>query len=120
MIFDVATNIGKYEVYSHAVFLISLPICYKLRPTKMLMSSRIGKFVYFNCEKKMPKLIGFIQTKSEKFTTWLSNNKIFKKIPETLQLKTKTFSKSITESFVIYWISKPVVAYCVFKKFPYQ
>lgn len=110
-------GIGTYELVSKTGMLITLGLCYKFKPTQTLMKTTFGKILDTGLNKYAPKIANYIKTGADKFSNWMATNKYTKKIPETLQLKSKRFGKASAETFVIYHAMVPFYAWLTYKIF---
>ncbi len=103
-------GIGTYELVSKTGLIITIGLCYKYKPTVLLMSTQKGKNLINNTKKYFPTITNFVQNASQKLSTAFVTNSYLKRIPETFQLKSKRFGKSVTEAFVIYHLMIPIYA----------
>lgn len=112
---DVPLALIYFKTLSYTSYFTILGLSYRYRFASKLIKSPAGKATINKIKTTFPSTIKKIEESSQKISLYLAQNKYFQKIPETLGLKAKRFSKSLVETTIIYKLSLPLYFYGTYK-----
>jgi hypothetical protein len=105
---DVPRALVYFKTISYVSWFATLGLCYRFQPSKSLRSVQLYRNMTARLQARYPatynKYTTFVATK----TRQLGNNKYFRKIPETIGLKSKRFSRAFVENLVLNKLALPI------------
>jgi hypothetical protein len=101
-------KIGCYELISKTGLVLSIGLTYRFRPMTYVLKTSVGKSSMDTIKTTFPKITNFVTHHSKSFANWIATNKYTKRIPETLQLKSKRFGESLIEGFILSHMFTPL------------
>lgn len=116
---DITILIGAYEVITGAII---FGLCYRYKPTQTFLQSQYGNQLMTTIKTRWSNQYNWTITKYESVLTSASKNKLFKKITDSIGLKTKRSTKAFAEGFVLGKVLIPVniMVYTIIGKYVYN
>ncbi|AYV75801.1 MAG: hypothetical protein Terrestrivirus3_70 [Terrestrivirus sp.] len=106
---DIPKAFITFKTISYVSYGATFALCYRYKPTKMFLQTNMGKNVIMGINNRFPTFIPKLTEKANTLTTKMATNKYFQKIPESIGLKSKRFSKAFVENFFFYKLGSPVM-----------